>query len=127
MEATIFLAELWGPAILAVGVGVFFSKEFYIKIYRDIDKNALAVLIFGMVAIVVGIVHVKFHNVWDTLPQIIISFLGWALLLKGIMFAVFPNIVNRAGYWEFKHKLVPVAGILMLIVRGYLSWIAYFA
>ena len=46
METTLFLAKLWGPAILAVGIGVFVSRNYYIKIYLDLEKDALAVLLF---------------------------------------------------------------------------------
>ena len=43
METTLFLAKLWGPAILAVGIGVFFSRSYYIKIYRDLEKSVSVV------------------------------------------------------------------------------------
>ncbi len=125
METTIFLAKIWGPVILAVALGVFISHKFYIKIYRDLEKDALAVLVFAMVAMSAGIVHVNFHNVWDTFPQIVVSFLGWGLLIKGIMFAVIPGVVDRSGDFWVRSKLIPIAGVLMLLIGGYLSWFAY--
>lgn len=127
METTIFLAKLWGPAILAVGLGVFVSRSYYIKIYRDLEKDALAVLLFGMVAMTAGIAHILFHNVWGTFSQGFISFLGWGLFIKGTLFVVAPNFVDKAGnFWINKH-LIPFAGLLTLIGGGYLTWIAYFA
>jgi hypothetical protein len=125
MEATIFLAKLWGPAILAVGVGVFVSRNYYTKIYRDLENDALAMLIFGMVAMTAGTAHILFHNVWNTFAQGLISFLGWGLLVKGTFFIVAPNFVQRAGdFWVNKH-LIPLAGILSLIAGIYISWIGY--
>jgi hypothetical protein len=127
METTTsFLAQIWGPTILAVSLGVFISRKYYIKIYTDLQKESLAVLLFGMIAVATGIVHIKFHNVWDTLPEFIISFLGWGLLVKGLLFLLAPKFVDKAGDFEAKSKLVPVAGILMLVVGIYLSWIGYF-
>ncbi len=127
METTIFLTKLWGPAILAVGIGVFVSRSYYIKIYRDLEKDALAVLLFGMVAMTAGIAHILFHNVWNTFPQGIISFLGWALFFKGTLFVVAPNFVDKAGNFCVSKHLIPIAGLLTLIGGGYLTWIAYFA
>lgn len=127
MDITIFLAKLWGPAILAVGLGVFISRSYYIKIYRDLEKDALAVLLFGMVAVIAGVTHILSHNVWDTFPQMLISFLGWGLFVKGVMFVVVPNFVDKAGdFWVSKH-LISTAGFLTLVGGGYLTWIAYFA
>lgn len=126
MDTTTFLAQIWGPAILAVGLGVFASRSYYIKIYRDLEKETLAVLIFGMFGIAAGIAQVTYHNVWGTLPEIVISLLGWGLLLKGLMFAIFPGTVNKAGDFEANSNLIPVAGGFMLLVGAYLTWFAFF-
>ena len=127
MELTTILAQLWGPAILLVGMGVFMSGSYYLALYRDLEKNSLSVLTFGMLAVVGGIAQILFHNVWGTLPQIIVSLLGWGLLLKGALFIVAPRFVDQVGDGWADRKLIPVAGILMLLVGGYLSWIGYFA
>lgn len=126
MHPTSFLAQLWGPAILAVGVGVFVSRKYYLKTYRDLQKETLAVLLFGIVAISAGITHINYHNVWRTFPEMVISFLGWGLLLKGFIFAIAPGLVDKAGDFEADSKLVPIAGVLMLIAGVYLSWIGFF-
>jgi hypothetical protein len=127
MEITTFLAQLWGPTILAVALGVFVSRNYYIKIYRDLEKDVLAVLVFGMIAMVVGIAHILHHNVWGSLPEMVVSFLGWAVLAKGVLFLVVPGFVDKAGDAWVDRKLIPLAGILMLVVGAYLSWIGYFA
>lgn len=126
MDITTFLAQLWGPTIFAVALGVFISRANYIRIYRDLEKSPLAVLVFGMVAMTAGIAHVHFHNEWNTLPGIIISFLGWGLLVKGALFLIVPKFVDKAGDSWANLKLIPLAGVLMLLVGGYLTWFAYF-
>lgn len=44
METALWLAQLWGPVMFAVGAGIFVSRGYYPKIYRDLEKEALAVL-----------------------------------------------------------------------------------
>lgn len=126
MDITTFLAQLWGPILVAVGLGFFFSRSYYVKVYRDIEKVPFAVLFFGMFAMAAGIAQISAHNVWDTSPQIIISLLGWALLLKGIACTTFIKFVDRAGDWALGFKAVPLDGIAALVIGGYLSWFAYF-
>jgi hypothetical protein len=127
MEPTLFLASIWGPVILAVAVGIFTSRKYYVKIYRDLEKDSLAMLVFGMVAMTAGLIHVQIHSVWDTLPQILVSLLGWGILLKGAAFLVAPRFVDASGDWAANANLVNVAGGIALIMGGYLSWLAYFA
>lgn len=126
METTTFLAQIWGPILIAVGLGFFFSTKYYIKIYRDLEKESFAVLFFGMIAMAGGIAHILAHNIWDNLSQIIVSFLGWGLLVKGIICVTFPRLADRGGDWVLSAKAVPVAGVVTLILGAYLSWVGYF-
>lgn len=125
MDATIFLAKMWGPAILAVGLGIFISRDYYMRIYRDLEKDALAVLVFGMVAISAGVAQVSLHNVWGTFPEIVMSLLGWGLFLKGLAFTIFPKLISKTGYWEAKANLIPLTGVFTLILGAYLCWFAF--
>lgn len=127
MDITVFLAQLWGPTILAAGIGFFTSRSYYVKLYRDLDKNALTVLVLGMLAMAAGIAQVSVHSVWSTIPEIVVSLLGWALLVKGVAFVIAPGFVNKASDAWAKMKLVTVSGALMLIIGAYLSWFGYFA
>jgi len=127
MDVTLFLASIWGPVLLAVGLGIFVSRSYYAQIYRDLEKDVLAVLLFGMTYFAAGIVQVQAHNVWGTFPEVVITLLGWGLLIKGAVFIVIPRIADRGGDWFASRKLLSVVGAALLIGGGYLSWISYLA
>lgn len=121
-----FLAGLWGPAILAVGIGFFVSREHYLRIYRNIQREPFALLVFGMAGIAAAIAQINIHNVWETLPEMIISFLGWALLLKSLTFIIMPNIADKlSDRVAANSSMITAVGVAMLIIGGYLSWLAY--
>ncbi len=126
MNTTLFFAHLWGPIILAIGLGIFLSRSFYIRVYRDLEKDPLAVLLFGMVAMIIGGLQIIFHNAWGSLPEVIISIIGWGFFIKGAAFIIAPKLVDRAGdIWAKKH-LLPVSGIIMLVIGAYLTWLGFF-
>lgn len=125
METTTFLAQLWGPVLVAVGLGFFFSRKYYLTIYRDLEKETFGVLFFGMSAIAAGIAHVLAHNTWGNFPEGLVSFLGWALLIKGIVCTTFPVLADRGGEWALNAKIVPAAGGVALLLGAYLSWVGY--
>lgn len=127
MDTTIFLAQLWGPIIFVIGLGIFTSRSFYAKIYHDLQKEPLAVLIFAMAGMAAGIIQVLSHNTWETLPQILISLLGWGLVLKAATFAVAPKFVDRSGDLAVQSKMLPVVGAVMLVAGAYLTYFAYIA
>lgn len=121
-----FLAQVWGPILVAVGLGFFFSKNYYVRIYRDLEKESFAVLFFGMFAMAAGIAHIMVHNIWGNFSQMLVSFLGWGLLIKGIVCVTFPKLADRGGDWALSAKLVPAIGGLVLLLGAYLCWIGYF-
>lgn len=125
-ETTIFLAGLWGPAILAVGIGFFVSREHYLRIYRDIQREPLALLMFGMAGIAVAILHITAHNTWDTGLEMIISFLGWALLLKAVVMTIMPNFTDKFGdKVSTNSTMLTIIGLVMVGVGAYLTYAAY--
>lgn len=122
---TIFLAQLWGPAILAIGLGVLISKEHYVRIYREIQREPFALLAFGLAGIMLGIWHIQVHNTWGTITEMIISLFGWALLIKATIFIIKPNIADNWGDFVASAKLVPTVGILAIVLGGYLTWVGH--
>ena len=126
MDITTFLAQIWGPILIAIAFGFFFSTKYYIRIYRDLEKESFAVLFFGMVAMAGGIAHLLPHNILGNLSQIIVSLLGWGLHINGIICVAFPQLADRGGDWALNTKVVPAAGIIALILGAYLSWVGYF-
>jgi hypothetical protein len=126
MDTTTFLAQLWGPAMLAVGLGIFASRKYYVRIYRDLEKETLSVLLFGITAIAAGIAQIHFHNTWGSVTEIIISLLGWMLLIKGLAMTIVPSVVDRGGDFEVKNQLLPASGTVLIILGVYLSWVGFF-
>ncbi|OGG86192.1 hypothetical protein A2392_01895 [Candidatus Kaiserbacteria bacterium RIFOXYB1_FULL_46_14] len=127
MEMTMFLAGLWGPAMLAIGIGMFINRGHYIKIYRDLAREPFAVMIFGMAAVVVGMAQVNAHNIWETLPEMLVSLLGWLLLLKGLACVIMPNWVERSGHWMDNNlQMLTTSSAVLVIIGVYLTWSVYF-
>ena len=127
-STTILLAQFMGPVLLAAGVGIFLSRDYYMKVYRHFENETLAVMMGGIVALAAGIAVVLYHNAWATIPEVLVSLLGWVMVLKGFMLLAFPKTVNRFGDAIVKtNTYFTVAAIFALVVGGYLSWIAFFA
>ena len=127
MDITTVLAQIWGPIVLAVGLGMFVSRAHYARIYRNLENEALAILVFAMAGIAAGVLQVTSYSLWGTPAQILISFLGWALLVKSAMLAIIPGVADRFGDWAADARLITFAGGVMILVGSYLSWIGFFA
>lgn len=125
MDPTLFLALLWGPVLVAIGLGVFISGDHYASIYRNLQREPMAVMGFAMTAMAAGIAQVSMYCRWDTFTEGLISLLGWALLVKGFLLALVPQWANSTSEQVGQSSLMPVIGILLLILGGYLTIIGF--
>ena len=127
-QTTLFLAQLIGPVMLAVGAGIFFSRDYYMKVYRHLENETLAVFVSGITALVIGIVMVMSHNVWSSLITYIISLVGWLSIAKGLLLIITPKTVSKMGDAFAKSpSMFTFAGLLYTILGVYVSYMAYFA
>jgi hypothetical protein len=124
---SIFLAQLAGPTLLALGLGIFFSKDYYTRVYRDLEKEPLAVMMAGLTTLIAGIVLVLNHNIWENLATGIISAIGWLSILKGLVLIIYPKTASKMGDMVAQGKFFNIIAVLTIIIGGYLSYMAYFA
>lgn len=123
---TIFIAKLAGPSILAFGIGIFVSRDYYAKIYRDLQRETLAVFMTGLTVLLAGITIVLYHNRWDSLLAGFVSLLGWLSILKGAALLIVPGKVDKIGDAIAESNFFTFAGMFALLAGGYLSYAAYF-
>lgn len=125
MDTTQFLAQIWGPVLIAVGLGIHLSPAYYARIYHDLEKETLALFTFGIFAMAIGILQASVHTLWGSVPQIVVTLLGWGALVKGAAFLIAPKLVDRGGDWAVNSRLLPYVGALVLLLGAYVSWVGY--
>lgn len=75
-----------------------------------------------------GLLIVAFHNVW-TWPAVVFTLLGWALLAKGSLHLLFPQVARRslalAGEGAQTERRYRIAGVIMAPLAFIMLWIAW--
>ena len=90
-------------------------------------QGDLAGLATAAIHLPLGLIIVAFHNVW-LWPEIVVTLLGWALLVKGSLHLLFPSVAQRslalAGQGDQAVRRYRLAGIMMLPLALFVGWIA---
>ncbi|HCM43521.1 MAG: hypothetical protein UY39_C0003G0015 [Candidatus Kaiserbacteria bacterium GW2011_GWC2_49_12] len=126
-EITTFLAQIIGPVTLALGVGIYVSPRYYTKMYKNLENETTAILVAAIAAISAGMVMVLVHNTWNTFPEMVISALGWIVLLKGVSLAVAPHLVENAAEKLANSGAMRFSAVLVVVLGGYLSYVGFIA
>ncbi|MEX1152345.1 hypothetical protein [Parvibaculum sp.] len=128
MQPSIFLAQLIGPTLLVMGIGMIVNRAAYRAMAQEfIDSRAL-IFIAGLLAFVPGLAIVLTHNVWVAGWPVIVTVFGWIALLAGIFRLLFPQEVTRLGTRMLANPAAFTAGGAGTILLGaILSFYGYFA
>lgn len=125
-ETTMLVIQLAGPIFVAVGVGFLLNAKYFLGAYKDFEKSPMLVIVLGMTSMLMGLLIVLSHNLWSSAPEVIVSVLGWGAVLKGAAFFLAPTYVAKFAMSLMHKTMMMVSGVGVVILGGYLSWVAYF-
>jgi len=123
MDISIFLAKFWGWYLLIFFFILSYNPGRIKQIFEDL-KDQKFVILASFMAIIIGLLNILFHNVWESDWRLIITLIGWMALVEGLILFIAPNIIIKwLSYLNV--KLVQVVYILLFLVGIFLLNIGY--
>jgi hypothetical protein len=100
----------------------------WVRLFAAIrERGDLAGFATAAIHLPLGLMIVAFHEVWQW-PEIVVTLIGWALLVKGSLHLLFPAVAQRslalAGDGDQAVRRYRLAGIVMLPLALFVGWIA---
>lgn len=127
MENSIFLAKILGPYIIIVALGIMFNLKTYQRVMEDFFKNSALIYLGGVLALIIGLLIVLFHNVWAANWAVIITIFGWLALIKGAWLIILPNTMTKiTEAYQKNAVLLVVHSAIILILGVFLTVVGYF-
>ena len=128
MDTSILLAKIIGPLFLVVGVGIFINLEHYRRLVVDFGASPLSIYMAGTTALLLGLLIVAYHNVWEWRWPVLITLLGWAVLIKGAVRILAPKLVaERSQRYGRNTNIMMTSAIVLCVLGGVLAYFGYAA
>ncbi len=122
MNTSRSLARLIGPILLVIGIGMAFGLMMegagYSSVLREFIANRALIFLTGILTLLAGVAIINAHNVWVPDWRVIVTVLGWLLVLRGIMLLVFPLTVQVFGDRVAMSQAGITAGAALTFVLG---------
>lgn len=125
MELSLYLAKSWGIFIILICSALLIRRKDFKKMLRDINDGELYFLYGGIMALLIGVPHIIGHNVWAYDWRVIVTLLGWASLIKGIVLLFVPNLGIKFSKSMVISKFYDLALSIYLIIGVYLSYVGF--
>lgn len=111
---------------VAVGTSHLFQPRAWVEFFACLrGLGRPGAFVNGLLSLWFGTVVVAFHNVWEGLPAVL-TVLGWAQVLKGLVNLVFPDLGLRsmANATPQRSWTFVVGGVVLLALGGLFGYLA---
>jgi hypothetical protein len=122
-EISIFLAKFWGWYLIIFFLILSFNPKRIVQVIKDLEDQKF-VIVISLVAIVIGLLNILFHNIWEDDWRLIITIIGWIALLIGLSLFIFPK---RTVLWldYLNIKFVQVLYMMLFFLGLFLLNMGY--
>lgn len=123
MDNSMFLAKFWGWYLIIFFLILSFNPKRIKQIFTDLNDEKF-LIISSLIAIIVGLLNILFHNIWEPNWKLIITLIGWTSLYIGLSLFIFPK--QTVAVLEYINiKLVQVIYTLLFFTGLFLLNIVY--
>lgn len=123
MDNSMFLAKFWGWYLIIFFLILSFNPKRIKQIFTDLNDEKF-LIISSLIAIIVGLLNILFHNIWEPNWKLIITLIGWISLYIGLSLFIFPK--QTVALLEYINvKLVQVIYTLLFFTGLFLLNMAY--
>lgn len=127
MDLSHFLGQLMSAVFMIVGLALLIRPSYYTQAYQEWLKNGGLMLFSAMVVLATGVAIVMVHNIWVASGEVLITIVGWAMILKAFLLLFLPEPFEKIVEGLMKHKwLLSFGGLVWVIGGTYMAYYTWF-
>jgi hypothetical protein len=131
MANSVFLARLIGPLGLALGIGLLLDSGGYRTMASEFLGSRALTFLAGIITLPAGLAIVLTHNVWTPDWRVVITLLGWLLIIyspvtSGVLRIIAPQLAIDWGRSATAKPVVfKIGGAVWLAIGALLCFFGY--
>lgn len=128
MDRSTYLAKLFGPVLVILGLSLLVRGQSFVGVFQDILYSPTLIFVLCVLGLLGGIAVILAHNVWAKDWRLIITILGWASVIESAVWLIVPHtMLQRIIMPLLTPSFLFVYGIVVLLLGGVLSYFGYLA
>ena len=124
-NSAMWVAAVFGPLMAIVGFWMMMYTDNMMKVMTSLKNTPAAFYLMGTLNMLFGLAILNIFNVWSWDKYLLVTLLGWVLLVRGVGSLFAPHLVMKASMGDQKNA--KVFGIIPLVWGLALCWVGYMA
>lgn len=117
MEISLFLAKVIGLCFILFAISMFTAKSYYFSVMKHLAKDPAIPILAGSINLIIGVLLVVSHNVWQMNWTVLITLIGWLTLIRGFALLTLPNkMLAMAAQFSERKTAYKVSLVVVFIV-----------
>ena len=110
--------------ILILGFSYMLQPGPWARLAKDAIESPGRYIPMVLFLLTMGLVIVMTHNIWVLDWPVVITFVGWSMTIKGIVYLIFPQTMKRFANWEEEDMrgCIRKSGIVITILGAVLVY-----
>jgi hypothetical protein len=122
---TLFFAQIMGLYLILTAIIMLTRRDYYQRLLTNIKPDSSSIVVAGALGLIFGLIVVLTHNIWLWESEVLITIVGWGLVVKSVLWLSFPEsmanycrkVYGGIGYYILILIMV-VVGVI-LTAHGY--------
>jgi len=115
MNTPSILAEVIGAVLILTGITAV-NKKYITQVMSGLEGSKALSWTVGLITFLMGAVVVALYDVWNSSWEVLVTIIGWLMIIKGAFITLFPNSSMPLYKKVANSSLVIVAGVIAIIV-----------
>ena len=124
MQPVVFIARLVGPLFVVLGIGCLLNQTVYADMIGQAVLVPVLIYLSGLIGCSPGR-HAQRLGRWTADWRVIITILGWILVIAGIIRIVLPATTAVSPSRSIPGGRDAIVGVVVLVIGGFLSFKGY--
>ena len=116
-----------GPVLLVAAIAMLADIKDLHEMAREFLKNRALIYVTGVLAMLGGLAIVNTHNNWIADWPLIITLIGWAMIIAGAVRMALPSVVRSMGGAMMEYPtMIRISGAVWALIGAFLTYKGYF-
>jgi len=125
---TRMFARVLGPYFAIVPTTVAIRGSYMQTLFTEFKANPMWPWLYGAILLMSGLVIIAFHQYWRSPPAIILSAVGWFLVIRGVLLLTVPQAYSSAGNAIYSSGAITAVRVFFFclgLVGLYLTYVGW--